>query len=109
MEFIMPYIHDWKLDGWNCCIYKLNRSKKKNLKKIASGIIKILVDNSGDIYLDHLYSFILDIVDTKLSGILNLPDVIETLPCNIQSKKNIPMVTYQLGNIVCYCYNWQSC
>ena len=48
-------MHDWKLDGWNCCIYKLNRSKNKNLEKIVSEIIKTLVDKSADMHLGHLY------------------------------------------------------
>ena len=29
-------------------------------------ILKLLRDKSGDIHLDHLYSFILDIIDTKI-------------------------------------------
>ena len=44
----------------------LNRSKKKSLKKITSKIVKILGDNSDYIYLHHLFSFILDIIDAKL-------------------------------------------
>ena len=39
---------------------------RKKLKKNASEIPKILHENSGDIHLDHLYFFILDIIDTKL-------------------------------------------
>ena len=34
--------------------------------KITSEILKLLGDNSGDTHLDHLYSFILDIIDTKI-------------------------------------------
>ena len=34
--------------------------------KIASKILKLVADNSGDIHLDHLYSFTLDIFDTKI-------------------------------------------
>ena len=36
----------------------------------------------------------------RISQVLNHPDVIETLPCDIQNKDNIPMVTNQLGNTV---------
>ena len=43
-----------------------NRSKKKNLRKITSEILKILGDNSGDLHLDLLHSFVLDTTDTKL-------------------------------------------
>ena len=98
-----------------------NRSKKKNLTTIATERLIMLGDNSGEIHLDHLYSFILDIIDTKLyasktlaitersplknalpinfyskaveliriSHIRNHPDVIQTLLCDIQNKKNI--------------------
>ena len=43
-----------------------NHSKKKNLRKITSEILKILGDNSGDLHLDLLHSFVLDTTDTKL-------------------------------------------
>ena len=36
------------------------------MKKNASEIPKILYEDSGDIHLDHLNFFILDIIDTKL-------------------------------------------
>ena len=36
----------------------------------------------------------------RISQILNNPDVIETLLCDIQTKYNIPLVTYQLGKAV---------
>ena len=36
----------------------------------------------------------------KIWQILNLTDVVETLPCDIQTKDNIYMLTYQLGNAV---------
>lgn len=54
----------------NLAFYKnsilFNRSKKKSLNKIASGIPNILYENSGHIHLDHLYSFIINIMDPKL-------------------------------------------
>ena len=50
----LSYMHDWKLDGLNCCIYKLNHSKNKILEKMVSGMIKILVDKSADMHLGHL-------------------------------------------------------
>ena len=46
--------------------FLLNRSKKSNLKKTTLAILKILGDNSGDIHLDHSFSFILDAIDTEL-------------------------------------------
>ena len=36
----------------------------------------------------------------RISQIFNHPDVTETLPCDIQNKENINIVTYQLGNTV---------
>ena len=40
-----------------------NRSKRKSLRKVASCILKILDSSSGDIHLDHLHSFILDVIE----------------------------------------------
>ena len=36
----------------------------------------------------------------RIPEILNHPDTIETLPCDIQNKEKIPMIRYQLGNTV---------
>ena len=36
----------------------------------------------------------------KISQILSHPDVIKVLPCGIQNKENIPLVTYQLDDII---------
>ena len=79
---------------------------------------------------DHFFQYILDIIDTKLykpvenykkptpkylctvnfcnkavecirlSSIFNLPEVIQLLPSELQTKENIPVVTFKLGNTV---------
>ena len=105
----------------------LNKLNKKELKNIAAEIINKINDFNLDFQFDHLYSFILDIIDTKLfkpkqktkkmppkfrlsvkfdnkaveqirlSKILNHPDVINSLPIDLQATENIPVVTYELG------------
>lgn len=68
-----------------------NRSKKKNLTTIATERLIMLGDNSGEIHLDHLYSFILDIIDTKLYAsktlaITERSPLKNALPINFYSK-----------------------
>ena len=68
-----------------------NRSKKKNLATIATERLIMLGDNSGEIHLDHLYSFILDIIDTKLYAsktlaITERSPLKNALPINFYSK-----------------------
>ena len=68
-----------------------NRSKKKNLTTIATERLIMLDDNSGEIHLDHLYSFILDIIDTKLYAsktlaITERSPLKNALPINFYSK-----------------------
>ena len=60
------------------------------MRKVASCILKILDSSSGDIHLDHLHSFILDVIEklyASKTGTIkkrSLPKY--TLPINFNSK-----------------------
>lgn len=120
-EFVLE--HDLK-NAFFLLRVRLNTLKKKFLKCIARRILMMdHYDGTREVFL----KFVMDIIDTKLlvekptlkksppknvcvvkfdnkalesinlSKIFHLPDVVSTLPCDLQSVESIPVVTYRLG------------
>ena len=112
---------------YNTIRVHINRLKKKTLKNIASEILTKGACLDLNAFNEKVYSYILDIIDTKLykpsvknkkpppkyvctvffdnkaveyiqvSKLLNHPDLVPLLPNSLQDRENRPVVTYKLG------------